>query len=153
MTKAAIYIRSNTGDHDRQRGELIDKFGDTHEITAEYRDHTSGNQDISDRPGLKRLLEDAAKGEFDVSALHRPDSAYSASHAGDRDGDQKAGVRIVKGDGSEVGIADLFAQAIINQSAKTFVEGQSERIKQGIRAAPERRRIAADAAGAGSGSE
>ena len=35
MTKAATYTRSNTDDHDRQREELLAKFGDQHEIVAE----------------------------------------------------------------------------------------------------------------------
>jgi DNA invertase Pin-like site-specific DNA recombinase len=66
MTKAAIYTRSSTGDNDRQRDELLAKFGGTHEIAAEYRDDASGNLGVGDRPGLTKMLEDAAKGEFDV---------------------------------------------------------------------------------------
>jgi len=60
MTKEAIYIRSSKGDHDRQREELHAKFGDTHEIVAEYQDIGPGSS------ALKLLLEDAAKGKFDV---------------------------------------------------------------------------------------
>ena len=32
MKVAAIYTRSSMGDHDRQREELLAKFGGTHEI-------------------------------------------------------------------------------------------------------------------------
>lgn len=64
MTKAAIYTRSSKGDYDRQREELLAKFGETHEIIGEYRD--DGSQGVGDRPGLKQMLEDAAKGKFDV---------------------------------------------------------------------------------------
>jgi hypothetical protein len=69
LKKAAIYTRSNTGDRDRQREELLAKFGDTHEIVAEYQDEASGNQGVEDRPGLKKLLEDAGQGKFDVLRL------------------------------------------------------------------------------------
>ena len=36
------------------------------EIVAEYRDHASANLGVEDRPGLEKLLEDAAQGKFDV---------------------------------------------------------------------------------------
>ena len=64
-----------------------------------------------------------------------------------------AGVKVVEAGKGEVRDADLVAQTLMNQSAKTYSEWMSERIKQDIRAAHERRRIAADAAGAGSGGE
>ena len=69
MKKAAAYIRVGNAAElsgDRQRAELVAKFGDTHEIVADYRDYASGNLGVGDRPGLKALLEDAAKGKFDV---------------------------------------------------------------------------------------
>jgi len=152
MTKATIYTRSSTGDHDRQRDELVAKLGDTHEIVGEYRDDASGNQGVGDRPGLKKLLEDAAQGKFDVllcadlSRLTRqvtPEIIMTL---------KMAGVRIMTAEGGEVGITDLFAQAIMNQLAKTESQRRSERIKQGIWAARERR-AAADTAEAGSGNE
>jgi hypothetical protein len=62
-------------------------------------------------------------------------------------------VRVVTMDGAEVGFADLIANTLMNQSAKTYSEWMRDRIKRGIRAARERRKAAADAAGAGSGSE
>lgn len=62
-------------------------------------------------------------------------------------------MRVVTADRGEVRDADLLTKTIITRSAKTYSEWMSERIKQGIRAARERRRAAADAAGAGSGSK
>ncbi len=69
MKKAAIYTRigkASQFSHDTKRDELLAKFGDTHEICAEYRDDSSDSQRIENRPGLKKLLEDAANGNFDV---------------------------------------------------------------------------------------
>lgn len=60
---------------------------------------------------------------------------------------KKARVRIVTADSGDLGITDLFAQAIMNQSAKTFVEDQG---KLGLRSARERL-AAADAATGSSG--
>ena len=56
-------------------------------------------------------------------------------------------------DGAEIGFADMLTQAVMSQSAKTHSEWMSDRIKSGVRAARERRKVAADAAGAGSSSE
>ncbi len=75
MINSAIYVRVGNPvqlDGYRQRDELLDKFGDTHEIVAEYRDHANGSHGVKDRPGLKKLLEDAAKGEFDVLLCTHP---------------------------------------------------------------------------------
>jgi len=61
--KAIAYIRVGTDAQrhgDRQHEELHAKFGDTHQIVAEYRDDASGSS------ALKLLLEDAAQGKFDV---------------------------------------------------------------------------------------
>jgi len=51
-------------DTKQQRAEILAKVGDTHEIVGEYRDDPSGKGE--NRPGLTKLLEDAAKGEFGV---------------------------------------------------------------------------------------
>jgi DNA invertase Pin-like site-specific DNA recombinase len=108
--KALAYIRVGTDTQqngDRQRAELVAKFGDTHEIVAEYRDDASGNLGVGDRPGLEKLLEDAAKGEFDVllctdlSRLARLASPEIIMALRD------AGVRVVTVDGAEIGEADL----------------------------------------------
>ena len=115
MKKAAIYIR--VGNHAqlsgyRQREELHAKFGDTHKIVAEYQDEASGNQGVEDRPGPKKLLEDAAKGKFDVllctdiTRLARRLSPEVVTALRD------AGVRVVTADRGELGFPDLVAQAL-----------------------------------------
>ena len=63
---------------------------------------------------------------------------------------REAGVRVVTVDGGEIGFADLVVQEGMSQSAKTYSEWMSERIKRGIRAARERRTATAEA---GFGSE
>ena len=62
-------------------------------------------------------------------------SSFSLRSSLSRRTTRKAGVRIVTVDGGEIGITDVFAQAIINQSAKTYSESMSQRIKQGKRSA------------------
>jgi DNA invertase Pin-like site-specific DNA recombinase len=138
MKKAVIYTRysSKPGlDRDGQREKLLAKFGKEYKIVGEYRDGASGTQEIQERPGLKKLLEDAAKGNVEVllcSDLTRLTRRLIGAI-------QKAGVQIVTADGKEIGSADLVAHMLINQMPKTFVEAQSQRIKRGIRAARELR--------------
>jgi DNA invertase Pin-like site-specific DNA recombinase len=100
MKKAAIYTRfsSDQGRNaDQQRDELIAKVGNTHEIVGEYRDAPSGKSE--NRPGLTKLLEDAAKGEFgvlfctDVTRFTRRLSPEILAAF------KKAGVRVVTADG------------------------------------------------------
>ena len=139
MKKASIHIRSFAGYGDKQREELLARLGGEYEIVGEYRDVASGNQEIQDRPGLKKLLEDAAKGDVEVllcSDLTRLTRRLSPEIIG---AIQKAGVQIVTIEGTEISFADLVAHMLINQIPKTFVEAQSQRIKRGIRAARELR--------------
>lgn len=114
-------------------------------IVGEYPDISSGSQGVSDRPGLTKLLDDAASGGVDVlvcSDLTRltrrvtPEIIKALV---------KSGVRIVVKDGSEVGVADLVMLTLMNQLAMSESQRRSERIKQGIRAARNRRKADADA--------
>ena len=69
MSKAAIYTRfsSDQGlDPKKQRDDILAKWANTHEIVGEYRDIASGSQGVGNRPGLTKLLEDAAQGEVGV---------------------------------------------------------------------------------------
>jgi DNA invertase Pin-like site-specific DNA recombinase len=131
MKRAIAYIRAGSPDNlTRQRAELLAKFGDTHEIVGEYRNTASGRQGVGDRSALKKLVEDATNGEFDVllcTDLTRLTRQFTPEIIMAL---RKAGVPVVKGDGSEVGIADL----VLANIARTFVEHQSERIKAGKRA-------------------
>ncbi len=131
MKKAAVYIRVGNAAQlsaDRQREELHAKFGDTHEIVAEYQDTGPGSS------SLKKLLEDAAQGKFDVllctdiTRLARRLSPEVVTALRD------AGVRVMTANRGEVQDADLLTQTVITQSAKTYSEWMSDRIKQGIRA-------------------
>ncbi len=137
MKKAVIYTRfsSKLGlDREGQHEELLARLGGESEIVGEVSDVASGTQEIQDRPGLKKLLEDAAKGDVEVlvcSDLTRLTRSLSSEIIG---AIQKAGVQIVTTDGTEIGSADLVAHMLINQMPKTFVEAQSQRIKRGIRA-------------------
>lgn len=137
MKKAVIYTRVSGEpglDRDGQREKLIAKFSKEYEIVGEYRDVASGTQEVQDRPGLKKLLEDAAKGDVEVllcSDLTRLTRSLSPEIIG---AIQKAGVQIVTTDGIEISSADLVAQMLINQMPKTVQEDQSQRIKRGIRA-------------------
>ena len=126
MTKAAIHTRSSRGDGDRQRDELLSKFGETHEIVAEYRDAASDNLGVGDGPGLKKLLEDVAQGKFDV--LLCTDLIRLTRHISPEIimAIRVAGVRVVTTEGGEIGFADLIAQAIMSQSAKAVVRKMSE---------------------------
>jgi DNA invertase Pin-like site-specific DNA recombinase len=135
--KAIGYIRFGTDaqrNGNRQREELHAKFGDTHEIVAEYRDHANGSKGVRSRPALKKLLEDAAKGEFDVllctdlTRLTRQVTAEIITAI------REAGVKVVTADKGEVRDTDLLAQTLMHQSAKTYSELMSERIKRGKRA-------------------
>lgn len=110
-----------------------------YEIVGEYRDVGNGRQYVQDRPGLKTLLEAVARGEVEVlvcNDLTHLTRRLSPEIIG---AIQKAGVKIVTTDGTEISFADLVAHTIINQIPKTFVEAQSQRIKRGIRAARELR--------------
>jgi site-specific DNA recombinase len=138
MKEVAINTRFSVDaglDADSQREELIAKLGKEYEIVGEYRDVASGTQESQDRPGLKKLLEDAAKGDFEVllcSDLTRLTRGLSPEFIG---AIQKAGVKIVTTDGTEISSADLVAHMTINPIRRTFVEAQSQRIKRGIGAA------------------
>ncbi len=69
MKKAVIYTRysSKPGlDRDGQREELIAKFGKEYKIVGESHEVGDARKHGQDRTGLKKLLEDAAKGQFDV---------------------------------------------------------------------------------------
>lgn len=143
MKKAAIYTRFSRDqglDPNHQRDELFTKFANTHEMVGEHRDIASGSQGVGERPGLKKLLEDAAKGEFDVllcndvTRLTRQLSPEILAAL------NQAGVRVVSADGSEIGLAEMVA---LSFSGKTYVEDLGERIKRGKRAARERRKAAA----------
>ena len=142
MKKAAIYTRfsSDQGlDPDQQRDELIAKVGDTHEIVGEYRDAPSGKSE--NRPGLNKLLEDAANGEFDVlycNDLARLTRQLSPEILAVLN---QAGVRVVTAEAGEIGFADLVAHTL---KPKTFVEELGERIKRVKRAAHQRRKAEAD---------
>lgn len=112
MKKAAVYSRSVTDSHEIQREELVAKFGETHEIVAEYLDDASGNLGIGDRPGLMKLLADAATGKFDVllctdiTRLGRRLSPEVVTALRD------AGVRVVTADRGVIGWqADYFKGA------------------------------------------
>lgn len=137
MKKAVIYTRfsSKLGlDREGQHEELLARLGGEYEIVGEVSDVASGTQEIQDRPGLKKLLEDAAKGEVEVllcSDLTRLTRSLSSEIIG---AIQKAGVQIVTTDGTEIGFADLVAHTLIKQMPKTVQEDQSQRIKRGIRA-------------------
>ena len=138
MKKALICIRSSAGDGDRQREKLIAKFGKEYKIVGEFRDVAS-TEESQDRPGLKAMLDAAAKGEVEVllcSDITRLTRRLSPEIIG---AIQKAGVQIVTIEGTEISFADLVAHMLINQIPKTFVEAQSQRIKRGIRAARELR--------------
>ena len=138
MKKALICIRSSAGDGDRQREKLIAKFGKEYKIVGEFRDVAS-TEESQDRPGLKAMLDAAAKGEVEVllcTDITRLTRSLSPEIIG---AIQKAGVQIVTTDGTEIGSVDLVAHMVINQIPRTFVEAQSQRIKRGIRDARERR--------------
>jgi DNA invertase Pin-like site-specific DNA recombinase len=137
MKKAVIYTRfsSKLGlDREGQHEELLARLGGEYEIVGEVSDVASGTQEIQDRTGLKKLLEDAAKGDVEVlvcSDLTRLTRSLSSEIIG---AIQKAGVQIVTTDGTEIGFADLVAHTLIKQMPKTVQEDQSQRIKRGIRA-------------------
>lgn len=140
MKKAAIYTRfsSDQGlDPKSQQDELIAKRGNTHEIVGEHRDIASGSQGVGDRPGLNKLLEDAAKGEFDMlicTDLTRLTRQLSSEILAALN---QVGVRVVTAGEGEFGLVELVARTFKD---KTFVENLSERTKKGKRAARERRK-------------
>lgn len=122
MKKAAIYTRfsSDQGlDPKQQRDELIVKRGNTHEMVGEHQDIASGSQGVGERPGLKKLLEDAAQGEVgvlicnDLTRLTRNLSLEILMAL------NKAGVRVVTADGSEIGFAEMVARTPLIWRAKT----------------------------------
>lgn len=152
MKKAVIYTRlsSKTGlDRDGQREELLARLGGEYEIVGEYRDVASGTQEIQDRLGLKKLLEDAAKGQFDVLLCTDASRLLRSISQKIMTAIREAKLQIVTIDGAEIGNAEFLTHTITNhvvaQAMKTFKEQQSERIKRGIRAARERRMDAASA--------
>jgi DNA invertase Pin-like site-specific DNA recombinase len=145
--RVVAYVRVGNADqlsNNRQRDELHAKFGDTHQIVGEYRDEANGNLGVEDRPALKKLLKDAAKGEFDV--LLCTDLARFTRRLTPQImmAIREAGVMMVTADGAEIGFADLVAHTLLQQSAKTYSELMSERTKQGKRiskaAGPKKRR-------------
>ena len=105
MKKAVTYTRFSGEpglDHDGQREKLIAKFGKEYKIVGEYRDVPSGTQDTQDRSGLKKLLEDATKGDVEVlvcSDITRLTRSLSLEIIGAL---QKAGVQIVTTEGTEL---------------------------------------------------
>lgn len=105
MNKAMIYTRisGNLGlDHDGQHERILARFGEEYEIVGEVRDVASGPQEIQDRPGLKKLIEDAvAKGEIDVLLCSDPTRLRSLSPE-IIGAIQKAGIKIVTVDGMEM---------------------------------------------------
>jgi len=136
LRKAVAYIRGGSPDNlTRQREELLAKFGDTYQITGDYLDTASSTQGVGDRPALKKLMEDAANGDFDVLLCTDPTRLTRQFTLEIMMALMKAGVRIVIANGNGVGIANL----LFSTASKTFVEAQSERIKAGKRAARERR--------------
>ena len=118
MTKAIIYTRSTTGDHDQQRDEIIAKYGETHEIIAEYRDDgtTASVSKLLEESGAEILLC------TDLTRLPRqitPEimKAFQAS-----------GVKIVSVSNGEIDVADLLAEAMMGHRANTVVEEMSQRV-------------------------
>lgn len=152
MKKAMIYTRlsSKTGlDHDGQREKLIAKFGKEYKIVGEGHDVGEGRKHGQDRTGLKKLLEDAAKGQFDVLLCTDASRLLRSISPEIMTAIREAKLQIVTIDGAEIGNAEFLTHTITNhvvaQAMKTFKEQQSERIKRGIRAARERRMDAAAA--------
>ncbi len=105
MKKAVIYTRysSKPGlDRDGQREEILARLGGEYEIVGEVRDVANGTQEIQDRPGLKAMLDAAAKGEVEVllcSDITRLTRSLPLEIIGAL---QKAGVQIVTADGTEL---------------------------------------------------
>lgn len=105
MRKAVIYSRISSKpelDRDGQREDILTRLGGEYEIVGEYHDVGSGTQEIQDCPGLKKLLEDAAKGE--VEALVCNDVTRLTRHLSPEiiGAIQRAGVKIVTVDGKEM---------------------------------------------------
>lgn len=152
MKKAVIYIRlsSKTGlDHDGQFEKLIAKFGKEYKIVGESHDVGDARKHGQDRTGLKKLLEDAAKGKFDVLLCTDASRLLRSISPEIMTAIREAKVQIVTLDGKGIGGADFAYHTLTNhvfsEAMKTYQERQSERIKRGIRAARERRMDAAAA--------
>lgn len=130
MTKAVIFTRSTIGDHDQQRDEIIAKFGDTHEIVAEYRsDGTTAS--------LPKLLEESGAEVLLCTGLTRLGRQITP---GIMKALQASGVKIVSVSKGLIDVTDLVAEAMKGHSARTESQQRSARIKQGIQAARQRRR-------------
>ena len=137
MKKAVIYTRVSGEpglDRDGQREKLLAKFGKEYKIVGEGHDVGERHKHGQDRTGLKTLLEDAAKGQFDVLLCTDASRLLGSISPEIIGAIQKAGVQIVTTDGTEIGFADLVAHTLIKQMPKTVQEDQSQRIKRGIRA-------------------
>jgi DNA invertase Pin-like site-specific DNA recombinase len=152
MKKAVIYTRVSGEpglDRDGQREKLLAKFGKEYKIVGEGHDVGERHKHGQDRLGLKKLLEDAAKGQFDVLLCTDASRLLRSISPEIMTAIREAKVQIVTIDGAENGNAEFLTHTITNhvvaQAMKTFKEQQSERIKRGIRAARERRMDAAAA--------
>lgn len=138
MKKAVIYTRVSGEpglDRDGQREKLLAKFGKEYKIVGEGHDVGERHKHGQDRTGLKTLLEDAAKGQFDVLLCTDASRLLGSISPEIIGAMQKAGVQIMSADGTQIGFADLVANTLINQIPMTEVEARSQRIKRGIRAA------------------
>jgi len=118
MTKAILYTRSTTGDHDQQRDEIIAKYGETHEIIAEYRDDgtTASVSKLLEESGAEILLC------ADITRLGRQFTPESMAAL------QASGVKLVTVAEGEIGVADFIAQAMMGHTARTVVGEMSQRV-------------------------
>lgn len=117
MTKAIVYTRSTTGDHDQQRDEILAKFVETQEIVAEYRDD-------SITASVSKLLEESSAAVMlctDLTRLGRKITLEIMKAL------QSRKVKVMTVAGGEIGVADLMAEAMMGHSARTFVEEMSQR--------------------------
>lgn len=117
MTKAIIYTRSTTGDHDQQRDEIIAKFGETHEIVAENRDDgtTASVSKLLEKSGAEVLLC------TDLTRITRQITPEIMTAL------RNSGVKVVTVAEGKIGVADLVAKAVVGHRAKTVVEEMSQR--------------------------
>lgn len=118
MTKAVIYTRSTTGDHERQRETVIAKYGETHEIIAEYRDDgtTASVSKLLEESGAEILLC------TDLTRLGRQITPEIMKALRSRK------VKVITVAGGGIGVADLIAQAMKGHRANTVVEETSQRV-------------------------
>ncbi|MBL8830351.1 MAG: recombinase family protein [Planctomycetaceae bacterium] len=130
MTKAMLFTRSTTGDHERQRDAIISKFGETHEIVAEYRDDGT-------KASVSKLLEESGAEVLlctDVDRLPRQNALAILAAL------KASGVKIVTVSNGEIGVGDLIAQMMKCHTSKTESQQRGQRIKRGVQAARQRRK-------------